>query len=155
MPAVDAEMVFIAESRNREIDPGFAVLARFGLGVVERPARVAILLPQFGGLCCPVVRDAALLDLTLFGLAVALLWRGDDRGIDDLTAHRQKPSRCQRRIKALEQDFDRRFALDLGSRQGFAKGPDRIRIRHHAGKPQTEKAHELSTPERNYIGGPE
>jgi hypothetical protein len=49
---------------------------------------------------------------------------------------------CQRRFKALEQDFDRRFALDLGSRQCFAKGPDRIRIRHCVGKPQTEKAHE-------------
>jgi hypothetical protein len=26
--------------------------------------------------------------------------------------------------------------------QGFAKGPDRIRIRHRVGKPQIEKAHE-------------
>ena len=76
MPAVDAEMVFIAESRNREIDPGFAVPARLGLGVLERPAR--ILLPQFGRFACPVGRDAALLDLTLFARAVALLWRGDD-----------------------------------------------------------------------------
>ena len=65
MPAVDAEMVFIAESRNREIDPRFAVRARLGLGVLERPARVAILLPQLGWLACPVGRDTALLDLTL------------------------------------------------------------------------------------------
>jgi hypothetical protein len=70
VPAVDAEMVFIAESRNREIDPGFAVLARFGLGVVERPARVAILLSQFGGMRPSLISRFSASLLRCFGAAM-------------------------------------------------------------------------------------
>jgi hypothetical protein len=46
MPAVDADVIFVTEGRDREIDPSCAILARFGLGVFDRPARIAVLLAR-------------------------------------------------------------------------------------------------------------
>src|SRR6202049_2047355 len=101
MPAVDADVVLVAEGWDREIDTGGTIFARLGLGVFDRPACVAILLPQLGRLLRPLRRDAALLDLALLAVGVALLRRGDNRGIDDLAAHRQKPGCRERRIKEI------------------------------------------------------
>jgi hypothetical protein len=42
-------MVFIAENRNREIDPGFAVRAGLGFGVLELPARVRSFCDNLAG----------------------------------------------------------------------------------------------------------
>ena len=89
--AVDADVVLMAEGGDREIDARHAVLARPGLGGFDRPARLAVLLPRCGGLVRPLRRDAAFLDVTLLALGVALLWRGDDRGVDNLPAPQQKP----------------------------------------------------------------
>jgi hypothetical protein len=61
MPAVDADVVFVAEGWDREIDARCAVRARLGLGVFDRPARVAVLLAQLGQLVRPCGRDAACL----------------------------------------------------------------------------------------------
>ena len=55
---------------------------------------------------------------------------------------RQKPGPCQRRVKALKQNLDRRLARDLGPGQRFAEGPDRIGVGHGVSQPQTEKPHE-------------
>src|SRR5271170_1515969 len=82
--------------RDREINPRGAVRARLGLGVFDRPARIAVLLAQLGRLVRPRRWDAALLDVALLAVGIALLGRGDDRGIDDLAAHRQKPGRRER-----------------------------------------------------------
>jgi len=90
----------------------------------------------------PLCRDATGLDLAFLALGVALLRRRDDRGIDDLTAHRQKPGRRERRIEAFEQNRDRRVAFNLGSGQRLAEGPDCIGARHRVGETQSEKAHE-------------
>ena len=89
----------------------------------------------------------------LLAVGVALLWRGDDRGVDDLAAHRQKPSRREGPIKALKQDLDRRFPRDPGARQRLAEDPDRVGVRHRIGHPQTEKAHERQ-PVADQIFGP-
>src|ERR1700753_110790 len=91
VPAIDPDVVLIAEGRDREIDPRHAVRIRLGLGVFDRPARTAVLLAQLGRLVGPFRRDTPLLDVALLTVGVALLWRGDDRGINNLTAHRQIP----------------------------------------------------------------
>src|SRR5215469_17013641 len=122
MPAIDPDMVFVAESRDRQVDTGCPLFARLGLGVFDRPACVAVLLAQLGRLVGPLRRNAAFLDVTLLAVGVALLWRGDDRGVDDLTAHRQKPGRRKRRLKARKQHLDRRLSGDPSSRQRLAKG---------------------------------
>jgi len=91
VPAVDGDMVLVAEGRDREIDAGRALRARLGLGVFDRPARVAVLLAKLGGLARPFRRNAALPDVALFAVGVALLGRGNDRRIDDLPAFGQEP----------------------------------------------------------------
>ena len=102
MPAINPDVVFVAKGRDRQIDPLPAVRVMLGLGVFDRPARVAVLLAQLGRLIGPFRRNAALLDIALFAVGVALLRCGDDRGVDDLAAHRQVPGRRERRIEALE-----------------------------------------------------
>jgi hypothetical protein len=37
----------------------------------------------------------------------------DNRGVDDLSAHREKAGLHQRRLEALKQNFDRRLVIDL------------------------------------------
>jgi hypothetical protein len=45
MAAVGADVVLIAESRDRQVDRLAAILERLGLGVLDRPACVPVLLP--------------------------------------------------------------------------------------------------------------
>src|SRR5271170_2369164 len=120
MPAVDAEVVLITKSRDRETNARCAVHARLGLGGFDRVACIAVLLAQLGWFLRPLCRDATGFDLAFLVLGVALLWRRDDRGIDDLTAHRQKPGRRERCIEAFDQNRDRRVALNLGAGQRLA-----------------------------------
>ena len=57
---VDADVILVAKGRNREIDARCAVRARLGLGVFDRPARVAVLLAQLGRLVRPSGRGYGL-----------------------------------------------------------------------------------------------
>ena len=79
MPAVDAEVILVAKVRDCEINPRCALGARFGLGGFDRPARIAVLLAQFGRLFSPFGRDAAFLDVVLLAVGVALLRRRSRR----------------------------------------------------------------------------
>ena len=65
-------------------------------------------MPELGRLCFPFLRNAPLLDrlLTLL-LGVALLGRGDERGVDDLPAHGDVAGLAQRRVEPVEQRLDR------------------------------------------------
>jgi hypothetical protein len=66
MPPVDADMVFVTNGRDREINARCTVRARVGPGGFDGPARIAVLLPQLGRFARPRRRDAALLDVMLF-----------------------------------------------------------------------------------------
>jgi hypothetical protein len=81
-------------------------------------------------------------DVAFLAISVALLGCGDDRGGGDLAAHRQKPGRCQRRLKAPKHNLDRRPAADPGPGQRFAEASDRIGLRYSIGRPEAEEAHE-------------
>ena len=87
MAAIRRDMVLVPEQRDRQIDLALAVLARLGLGVLDRPPSIAILLPEPSGLVPPHLRDAPLLDRLLLGLRGALLGRRDDAGINELPGH--------------------------------------------------------------------
>lgn len=100
---------------------------------------------QFGGLALPILGNAPFFDVLLFGLGVALLGRRDNRGVDDLSAHREKAGLRQRRVKAREQNLDRRLAVDLRPRQRLTKVPDRVRVRHVLSQRQPQEAHERKT----------
>src|SRR5215813_8799722 len=97
MPSIDADVVLVAEGRDGQIDARPALCAWLGLGVFDRPARVAVLLAQLGGVVRPLSRDAPFLDVALLAIAIALFRRGDNRGIYDLAAHRQEPALAPRR----------------------------------------------------------
>src|SRR3954447_10051031 len=58
-----------------------------------------------------------------FSSCVALLRRRDDRGIDNLAAHRQETRSPQKLVEAPEQDVD-----STGSLQSLTECPDRIGI---------------------------
>jgi hypothetical protein len=89
VPPVGADVVLVAEQRDRQVDLRSPVLARLGPGVLDRPTRVPILLPQLGRLLLPPLRHAAFLDRLLLLLGGALLRGGDDRGVDQLSGHGQ------------------------------------------------------------------
>jgi hypothetical protein len=46
VPAIDCDVVLVAEGRNGEIDLRRAIPARLGLGELHRPAGIAVLLAQ-------------------------------------------------------------------------------------------------------------
>src|SRR4029077_10620023 len=103
---VDRDMVLVAEGWNSKIDLRRAIAFRLGLGELPGPARVAILLAQLRGLVLPAVWNAARLDRFLLFVRIALLWRGDKGGVDNLSAHRKIARRSQRLIEALKQGVD-------------------------------------------------
>jgi hypothetical protein len=78
MGAVDADMVLVAKGGDREIATLCAIFCGLGLGELDRAARVAVLLAQFGGL--------AFFNRVLLRLRIALLGSRDDRRVDDLAA---------------------------------------------------------------------
>ncbi len=73
--AVDRDVVLVAERRDGEIDcREAAVLSWLGLRVFHRPARVAILLGELGGLVLPARGNPAFLDRRFLLDRVALTW---------------------------------------------------------------------------------
>src|SRR4029077_10316840 len=97
-----------------------AIRARFGLAEFDRPARVAILVPQLGRLGLPLRRYTVLLDRLLLVVRIALTRRRNQAGIDDLTRHSEVTSLPQHGIELLEQSLDR-----PGRGQLLAEQPDR------------------------------
>jgi hypothetical protein len=77
-----------------------------------------------------------MLDVAFFAIDVALLRRGDTRGVDDLAAHRRNPTAANAASNSLEENLDRRFAGDPRLRERFAEGSDRVRVRHRVTEPQ-------------------
>ena len=110
---------------------------RSRLGALQRPPRVAILLRQLVRLCSPILGNSAFLDRRLLGFGVPLSRRGNDRGVDDLSGHRQMAARLQVRIEAREQLPDRARTGEL-----FPEQPNRLRVRHPVMQAEPEEAHE-------------
>jgi hypothetical protein len=80
---------------------------------------VAVIVGELGGLGLPVLGSWALDDGGLLRLLIVLLQRGDEAGVDDLSAHRDLARRARRRVKPLEQRLD-----GAGSRQLLPEQPD-------------------------------
>jgi hypothetical protein len=78
-------VVLVAEGRDRDVDRRHLALpVGLGLGVLDGPSRIAVLLPELRGLVLPALRKAALLERLLFGLGVALLRCRDDGRVHEL-----------------------------------------------------------------------
>ncbi len=135
---IDADVFLVAERRNGDVDrwPG-AVGALLGLGELDRPAGVPVLLPELTGTRLQLLGNAPFLDLPLLVIRVTLLGRRHEARIDDLASHGDEAGRPKRRVKALEKAFDRPGPGEL-----LAEQPDRARVRHPVGQSQAQEAHE-------------
>src|SRR6201994_5145860 len=107
VPPINRDMILIPEGWYRDVTLRCAILARLSFAELHRPARVSILLAQLGRALRPARRDTSGFDVCLLGLGVALLRRGDNRGIHDLPAHRQVAGGFELRLEAREQRLDR------------------------------------------------
>ncbi len=129
MGAIDRHMVLIAEGRNGDADRRLgSVFAGLRLGALDRPARVAVLVAQFGGLLFPILRHAAFLDRLILLARVALFGRGDQAGVDNLAGHGDVAGSPKRAVETVEQRLDH-----AGPGQLFAKQPDRAGVGDTAG----------------------
>ena len=100
MPPVDRDVVLVAEGRHRETGLRRPVLTRSGFAKLHRPAFVAVLLAQFGGLFPSGLGDLPGAERSPHASGVTLLRGRHDRRIDDLSAHRQTAAGPQRRVEA-------------------------------------------------------
>jgi hypothetical protein len=104
---------------------------------LQRPARIDIFLVRFVRLAAPdLLCRLACLDGSPLVLGVALLGRGHQRGIDDLTAHRQIPCLAQLLLERLHQRIER-----PACRQPVAIVTDGVLVRHRAAKVEAEETH--------------
>ncbi len=87
VPAVDRDVVLVAERRNCNVDLLLlAVLRRPGLGELHGPTGIGILLPRLERLVLPdLLCRLSGLDPGLLVLGVALTWRSNGRGVHNLT----------------------------------------------------------------------
>src|SRR5689334_15623918 len=100
--AIDRDVVAIAENRDRQIDRRrHADFARLGLGELDRPAGIAVLVAELGRLALPVRRHSAGLDVLLLRPRVALARRSHQAGIDDLARHGDVAGGPQHCIEAI------------------------------------------------------
>ena len=137
VPAVDAEVVLVAEHRDQRSRPVAALRARSPAAerlrprlIVQRPSRV-----HLGALGLRPGRGHRA------GLDRRLLVRGEPRParldhgrIHDLPAHREVAGGAQRGIEPLEQPLDR---ARLG--QLLAVQPDRLGVRHRSSSASPRK----------------
>ncbi len=124
MLTVDGDVVLVAEGGNGDIlrmRRSIHLLLR--LGELHRPAGVAILLGQLGGLVLPRLGNLARLDVGLLAIAVALLGRRHETGVDDLPAHRQIAGLGEVLVEAGEQ-----FLHGAGLTKVLAEQPDRLGV---------------------------
>ena len=108
MGPIDTDVVFVAEHWHGQIDRlcrfGIGAFPDFGFGIFDQPARIAIFLPELGAL--PILGIAAPLDGKLLLLGIALLGRGHDGNVDNLSARGQKAAILERGIEARELPID-------------------------------------------------
>ena len=105
--AIDRNVILISEDRNRQIDRRRrAIFSRLGFGELDRPARVAILLAEFRGLVLPCVWNAPFLDRLFLFHRVALAWRSDQAGVDDLARHGDVAGLAEDRVEAGKQSLN-------------------------------------------------
>jgi hypothetical protein len=113
--------------------PGLPFAAGFGLGELQRPARIGVFLRCSGGFVGPDLGGGlAFLDRILLGRGVALLGRGHQRGIDDLPAHGEIAALLELPVEVGEHHVER---TRLG--QLLAEQPDRVGIRRRRAQGQS------------------
>jgi hypothetical protein len=111
------------------------------------------ILAQLGRPACRRCRDAAFPDVTLSPSVLRCLGAATIEAPMIWPLIARKPAVESAASKRSNTTSIAGFPRDLGSRQRFAKGPDRIGVGHRVGKPETEKAHERQ-PVADQLLGP-
>ena len=74
MPGIDRSMDFVAKSRNAQIALlRLSIFINLGLGELDCPAGILILLAQLCGLFFPLIRHLAHLDISLLIIGITPL----------------------------------------------------------------------------------
>jgi hypothetical protein len=136
--AIDADMIFVAEHRHRDLrlPPVAGTRRRLALTpTLDGPASVAVDLRPPRRF--PFGRHPATFDRLLHGPGQPWPARLDHRRVDDLPAHRQPALLAQQRVELCKQPFD-----DAGSGQLLAVEPNRLGVRHRVVQRQPDKPHE-------------
>lgn len=99
-PATNRNAALLAKARDRNVRLRFAIPCRSGLGELQRPACIRVLLRRVVRFVRPdLVGALAFFDRLLLALIVALLERSNERSIDDLAAHREIASPLQHPVE--------------------------------------------------------
>src|SRR5512139_1000412 len=101
------------------------------------PARIAVLLPQLGGLLLPPRRCAPSPQLVVLVTTVPLRRHRHDTGVDDLPATRHVTLGRKMLVEAVEQRLDQ-----PGLRQLLAEQPQRRGVRNAVRDREPQKARE-------------
>lgn len=135
---VDAGMRLVTKRWDRDVGHWPPVFADPSLTELDRPARAGVLLARF----CRLIRPdfgcrLSFLDLSLLIIAIALLGRGNERGIHQLPGHGDIPGSAQNVVKTGEQRLDR-----PGFREPLPERPDRLRVGNLVAEPEAQEPHE-------------
>lgn len=131
-----ADPAFAPEAGDGDVRLRLAIGGRAGLGELEPPARIGVLLPRLGAVVWPDLGGAlACLHRRLLGLVVPVLGRRDQRDMDDLPTPRHITSCLQLSIKIGERHVER-----ASIREPFAEHADRVRIRRRCAQIEAQKA---------------
>jgi hypothetical protein len=105
---VDGKVGLVAVDGDGDIDRSRSINARFRLGILDRPAPIGVLLGRLGGLVRPnLLSGFPRLDGVLFGFGIALIRRGDQACVDDLTRARDETGLVDRAVEFVEQRIER------------------------------------------------
>jgi hypothetical protein len=105
------------------------------LAMLLGPPRIGIFLAELSRFVGPTLRRLAVFDLCILISRAVLGWNRYERGINDLTAHRQVALFFQIAVKVLEQGIDHAALRKL-----IAVQPDRLGIQASVPISDIEKA---------------
>jgi hypothetical protein len=137
VPAIDADVRFVAEGGDREVTLRGAVGLDLALAGLEGPTRIRVFLRRLGGLFRPDLgRFLAGLDRRLLRVGIALARCRHQARIDDLPRHRQIAGILDRFVETGKQ-----LVQGTGPDQRLAEVPQRVRVRHRVGDRETTEPH--------------
>ena len=131
-----AMLIFVAEARDRNVGAAVCRSRQWtGLGELDGPARICVLLCRLCWFVGPDLMAVLPALIASFSSRVALLGSRNQRGIDDLPAHREIAALRSWRSKASNST-----SIAPASVSRLAEQPDRVCIRRRSAQIEAQEA---------------